>query len=105
MSTQFVERDIQKRDVLAAGHSDHEPVPQRKSFQERVHEFEHEIIAEALSEAGGSVTRAARALSLTHQGLCYIINHWHKDLLTARTPIRIRRKSILAKGKGRRRHK
>jgi transcriptional regulator with GAF, ATPase, and Fis domain len=105
MSTQFVEGNIQTRDVLAASPSDHEPAHQRKSFQERVHEFEHEIIAEALEETGGKVTRAAKNLGLTHQGLCYIINHRHRDLLKVRTPIRIRRRSIITKGKDRGRRK
>jgi hypothetical protein len=75
----------------------------KKSFNERVLEFERGIIAEALEEAGGGVTKAARALGLTHQGLCYIINHRHKELLTKRAPIRIRRRSIMFKGKRRRR--
>jgi hypothetical protein len=43
------------------------------------------------------VTRAAKILGLTHQGLCYIINHRHKSLLTARAPIRVRRKSVMKK--------
>ena len=42
----------------------------KKSFNERVWKFERGIIAEALAEASGSVTKAARALKLTHQGLC-----------------------------------
>jgi tetratricopeptide (TPR) repeat protein len=69
----------------------------RASFSQQVHERESELIGAALVEAGGSVTRAARILSLTHQGLCYIINHRHKDLLVARAPIRVRRKSIIKK--------
>jgi DNA-binding NtrC family response regulator len=105
MSTHFGERNGQPNAVIAAGHSDPEPTNKRKSFEERVEDFEREIIAEALEETGGRVTRAARNLGLTHQGLCYIINHRHKDLLTARTPIRIRRKSIITKGKHRRRPK
>jgi Bacterial regulatory protein, Fis family len=76
---------------------------ENKSFQDRIREFERGIIAEGLEEAGGSVTRAARALKLTHQGLCYIINNRHKELLSERKPIRIRRKSIMFKGKRRRR--
>lgn len=105
MSTQFVEGNIQPKDVLAASHSDHESTNEGKSFHERVREFEREIIAEALVEAGGSVTRAAKALKLTHQGLCYIINHRHQDLLTKRAPIRKRRKSIIGKDKYHRRRK
>jgi tetratricopeptide (TPR) repeat protein len=68
------------------------------SFEQEVHKRESELIKSALDTAGGSVTRAARLLGLTHQGLCYIINHRHKDLLSARAPIRVRRKSIIKKG-------
>jgi tetratricopeptide (TPR) repeat protein len=67
------------------------------SFEQEVHQRESELIRAALETAGGSVTRAARLLGLTHQGLCYIINHRHKDLLVARAPIRVRRKSIIKK--------
>ncbi len=67
----------------------------RGSFEQEVHQRESELIKTALDEANGSVTRAARLLGLTHQGLCYIINHRHKQLLGARAPIRIRRKSII----------
>jgi tetratricopeptide (TPR) repeat protein len=69
----------------------------RGSFEQEVHQRESELIKTALDDADGSVTRAARTLGLTHQGLCYIINHRHKQLLGARAPIRIRRKSIIKK--------
>ena len=69
----------------------------RGSFEQEVHNRESELIKAALDEANGSVTRAARLLGLTHQGLCYIINHRHKHLLGARAPIRVRRKSIIKK--------
>jgi len=69
----------------------------RGSFEQAVHQRESELIKSALDEANGSVTRAARLLGLTHQGLCYIINNRHKQLLGARAPIRIRRKSIIKK--------
>jgi tetratricopeptide (TPR) repeat protein len=69
----------------------------RGSFEQEVHNRESELIKAALDEATGSVTRAARMLGLTHQGLCYIINHRHKQLLGARAPIRVRRKSIIKK--------
>lgn len=67
------------------------------SFEEEVHKCESELIRHALDESAGSVTRAARLLGLTHQGLCYIINHRHQQLLTARAPIRVRRKSLIKK--------
>jgi tetratricopeptide (TPR) repeat protein len=56
--------------------------------------FEGELIQRALETAGGSVTRAARMLGVTHQGLAFILNGRHKNLLTVRTPVRRRRKSI-----------
>jgi len=71
--------------------------PMVGSFGQEVHTRESELIKTALDQANGSVTRAARMLGLTHQGLCYIINHRHKQLLGARAPIRIRRKSIIKK--------
>jgi tetratricopeptide (TPR) repeat protein len=79
----------------AAFRSEQAPVP--GSFEQEVHKRESELIKTALDQANGSVTRAARTLGLTHQGLCYIINHRHKQLLGARAPIRIRRKSIIKK--------
>jgi tetratricopeptide (TPR) repeat protein len=73
------------------------PTGTRSSFEEEVHKRESELIGYALAEARGSVTRAAKTLGLTHQGLCYIINHRHQQLLSARAPIRVRRKSIIKK--------
>lgn len=67
------------------------------SFEEEVKMCESNLIKRALDEANGSVTRAARILGLTHQGLCYIINHRHKSLLASRAPIRVRRKSVIKK--------
>src|ERR1051325_5774358 len=69
----------------------------RIPFAEEVRKCESALIKQALEEANGSVTRAARILGLTHQGLCYIINHRHKSLLAARAPIRVRRKSVMKK--------
>jgi tetratricopeptide (TPR) repeat protein len=65
------------------------------SFEEEVRKCESSLIRQALEETKGSVTRAAKILGLTHQGLCYIINHRHKDLLTSRAPIRVRRKTVM----------
>ena len=69
------------------------------SLQDEVLRREGELIEKALEVADGSVTRAARQLGLTHQGLCYIINHRHQKLLGARSQIRIRRKSLIKKDK------
>ena len=79
----------------ATNAEDGESASQKKSFKEQVWEFERGIIKAALEETGGSVTRAAKKLGLTHQGLCYIINYRHKELLGARNPVRIRRTTII----------
>jgi tetratricopeptide (TPR) repeat protein len=73
------------------------PRMQGGSLEQEVLRYEGEWIRSALEEAHGSVTRAAKRLGLTHQGLCYIINTRHKSLLTARAPVRVRRKSIMKK--------
>lgn len=68
-------------------------------FEQQVRQFESALIRQALEDSKGSVTRAARTLGLTHQGLCYIINHRHQSLLSARAPIRVRRKPVIKKHK------
>jgi len=64
------------------------------SLENEVLRYEGELIQRALEAASGSVTRAARMLRITHQGLAFILNGRHKNLLTVRTPVRRRRKSI-----------
>ena len=64
------------------------------SLENEVLRYEGELIQRALEAANGSVTRAARMLGITHQGLAFILNGRHKNLLTVRTPVRRRRKSI-----------
>lgn len=65
------------------------------SLEEEVRCYEARLIKQALDAYGGSVTRAARALGITHQGLAFILNGRQKDLLSARTPIKPRRRSII----------
>jgi tetratricopeptide (TPR) repeat protein len=76
-----------------------QPARTNATFEQQVRQFESTLIRQALEDANGSVTRAARTLGLTHQGLCYIINHRHQSLLSARAPIRVRRKSVIKKHK------
>jgi tetratricopeptide (TPR) repeat protein len=57
--------------------------------------YEGQLIKRALESAKGSVTRAARMLGVTHQGLAFILNGRHKNLLNVRTPVKRRRRSIL----------
>jgi tetratricopeptide (TPR) repeat protein len=65
------------------------------SLEEQVLSYEGELIRRALQAAEGSVTRAARILGITHQGLAFILNGRHKNLLPARKPAKPRRRSII----------
>ncbi|MGB7924773.1 MAG: tetratricopeptide repeat protein [Pyrinomonadaceae bacterium] len=57
-----------------------------------VRQYERNLIKEALDRTEGRVTQAARLLGTSHQHLAYIIKHRHKGLLSARTPIKPRKK-------------
>jgi tetratricopeptide (TPR) repeat protein len=65
------------------------------SLEEMVLKYEGDLIKRALQSAGGSVTRAARLLGITHQGLAFILNGRHRNLLSVRTPVKPRRRSII----------
>ena len=65
------------------------------SLDSEVLRYEASLIRRALEESGGSVTRAARLLGVTHQGLAFILNGRHNDLLSIRTPVKRRRRSII----------
>jgi transcriptional regulator with PAS, ATPase and Fis domain len=65
------------------------------SLEEEVLRYESDLIKRALKAAGGSVTRAARLLGVTHQGLAFILQGRQKNLLPARTPVRPRRRSLM----------
>jgi tetratricopeptide (TPR) repeat protein len=65
------------------------------SLEEQVLHYEADLIKRALEAADGSVTRAARMLGVTHQGLAFILNGRHKNLLPARKPVKHRRRSII----------
>lgn len=62
-----------------------------------VHELEAKLIGQALEETGGSITKAAGLLGLTHQTLISILNSRHKALSGKRKPARRRLKSIIRK--------
>ena len=74
------------------------------NMYEAVHEFEARLIEQALGEARGSVTKAARLLGLTHQTLGTILNTRHKSLADKRTPVRRRLRSIFRKTASKSRH-
>jgi tetratricopeptide (TPR) repeat protein len=59
-------------------------------LQKKTLQYENSIIRRALAQANGSVSHAAKLLRLSHQGLAYIIESRHRDLLPKRSPIRRR---------------
>jgi transcriptional regulator with GAF, ATPase, and Fis domain len=64
-------------------------------LEEEVRAYEGRLVQLALDNAGGSITRAARLLKLTHQGLAYILNGRQKELLSGRKPARQRRRRLM----------
>lgn len=64
-------------------------------LDEQVLRYEAELIKRALESAEGSVTRAARLLGVTHQGLAFILNGRQRELLPSRKPAKPRRRSII----------
>lgn len=93
-------RQLLSEEVSGNGSSEtREPVqpssPSACSLEEEVLRFEGGIIRKALEASGGSVTRAARLLGLTHQGLAFILNGRHRSLLSVRKPVKRRRRSII----------
>jgi hypothetical protein len=62
-----------------------------------VNELEARLIGQALEEAEGSVTRAAKLLGLKYQTFTTILNTRHKRLLKKRTPAKKRKRSIINK--------
>ena len=70
-------------------------MPPGFSLDAEVLRYEGSLIRKALEDSGGSVTRAARLLGVTHQGLAFILNGRHSDLLSIRTPVKKRRRSII----------
>ena len=60
-------------------------------LEQKLSEYEHDLIKQALIQADGKVTHAAKLVGKTYQGLSHMIEHKHPDLLKKRTPIRRRR--------------
>ncbi|HVF41792.1 MAG TPA: helix-turn-helix domain-containing protein [Pyrinomonadaceae bacterium] len=68
------------------------------SFKDEVRSFEERLIEQALAEARGSVSRAARLLGFKHhESLNWRLKNRNKNLLPSRTPARKRRRSIIRK--------
>ena len=66
-----------------------------ETLEEQVLRYEGDLIKRALDASDGSITRAARLLGLTHQGLAFILNGRQKSLLSSRKPVKRRRRSII----------
>jgi len=64
-----------------------------------VEELEAKLITQALDEAGGSVTRAAKLLDIRHQTLTSMLRTRHKRFQSKRTPPEKRLRSIIKKPK------
>ena len=68
------------------------------TLKDEVLHYEARLIRRALEQENGSITRAARLLGLTHQGLWHILEgRQNKTLGGARKEKRVRRKSIMKK--------
>jgi tetratricopeptide (TPR) repeat protein len=67
------------------------------SFFSAVEELEARLIGQALEEAEGSVTWAAKLLGLKYQTFTTILNTRHRRLLKKRTPAKQRKRSIVKK--------
>lgn len=65
------------------------------SLETKILEYEQALIKRALVQSNGSVTHAASLLGMTYQGLAYIIDTRHRELLTARSPVRRRPKKLV----------
>ena len=63
-----------------------------RALQNKLLETERSMISLALAQANGSITQASRLLGLSYQGLTYIIENRHRDLLKERTPVHRRSK-------------
>src|SRR5437588_11697554 len=70
------------------------------SFKREIRKAEKTLLARALREAEGSVTKAAHLLGFKHhQSLISIINIRHEDLLKKRSRIRKRRRHIFSESR------
>ncbi|HUS11247.1 MAG TPA: helix-turn-helix domain-containing protein [Pyrinomonadaceae bacterium] len=65
------------------------------SIEEELHHLEAVLIKRALDQTNGSVTRAARMLGLTYQGLAWTLENRQRQILSSRKPRHHRRKSII----------
>jgi CheY-like chemotaxis protein len=66
------------------------------SFKKAVRRFEARLLEKALRDAGGTVSRAARLLGFAHHhSLNSMLKKRHRELLSKRTPVVPRKRSII----------
>jgi tetratricopeptide (TPR) repeat protein len=63
---------------------------QPRNFKQDLLDVERKMIRKALAEVNGSLTHAASLLGLSYQGLAYLIESRHPELMKERTPVRRR---------------
>jgi transcriptional regulator with GAF, ATPase, and Fis domain len=78
--------------VLSAEQATEALLNKPQALQQKMMETEREMIRQALAQANGSITHAARLLGTTYQALTYTIASRHPELLKERSPIRRRTK-------------
>jgi transcriptional regulator with GAF, ATPase, and Fis domain len=81
-----VTRTTKSAEVKEANTANVKEAGTRYKFSDMVRRYEHDLIKQALISADARVTRAARLLGISYQGLAYMLDHRHKDLLPKRTP-------------------
>ena len=67
------------------------------NLETKILEYEHALIKRALIQSNGAVTHAASLLGMTYQGLAYVLETRHRDLLAARNPVRRRPRKLMMK--------
>jgi transcriptional regulator with PAS, ATPase and Fis domain len=68
------------------------------SLKKEMLQAEKRLIQRALNDSRGVVSRAAKLLGFRHhQSLIALINSRHRDLLAVRSPVKIRRRSVMWK--------
>ena len=63
-------------------------------LEQRLLEYEHDLIKQALAQSEGKVSHAAKLVGKSYQGLSHMIEHKHPDLLKKRTPVRRRQGKV-----------
>jgi two-component system chemotaxis response regulator CheY len=85
-----------RRALSLLGRRDAPPDWEGFSLREAIRRYEGGLIEKALKDAGGQVTRAAQLLGIKyHNGLVAMLKGRHRNLLSERTPVQSRRRSII----------